>query len=302
MRRLTASAALLAAALLGCAHADCRDSELAVQVLGAGGPVPDLGRASSAYLIWHEGRSRALIDAGGGSYVRFAEAEASFEELELVALSHLHVDHVADLPALLKGGFFGARERPLVVAGPSGGGQFPGVKEWLELQLGPGGAYRYLDWQLDPDRGAWTLDARELDAASRSPMSLELDADLRVTAIGVRHGPVPALAYRVEIAGRTIVFAGDQTGDDPSFVEFARGADLLIMHLAVGEQPDPVAAKLHARPSEIAEIAAAAEAEALLLSHLMARSVAELDRSRASIGARYDGAVSVAEDLGCHRL
>jgi ribonuclease BN (tRNA processing enzyme) len=42
------------------------------------------------------------------------------EDLEVVALSHLHVDHSGDLPSLLKSGYFADRSRPLTLLGPQG--------------------------------------------------------------------------------------------------------------------------------------------------------------------------------------
>jgi ribonuclease BN (tRNA processing enzyme) len=298
---LLACMTLLVGVAAGCARASCARAPLAVQVLGSGGPIPDDARASSAYLIWHEGRARVMIDAGGGSFVRFGEAGARIEDLDLVGLSHLHVDHTGDLPALLEGGFFSERARPLIVTGPEGGGKFPGIEQWLELELGPAGAYRYADWLLEPGARAWHLDVRELDRGPGASSQLQLDG-IELRAMGVEHGPVPALAYRVEIAGRAIVFGGDQNGDVEAFVDFARGADLLIMHHAVGEEPDAVAAKLHAKPSEIAAIAHAAQAETLVLSHHMARSLRELSRSRETITTLYDGQLEVAEDLACYPL
>jgi ribonuclease BN (tRNA processing enzyme) len=295
----------------GCAHQRCSSHALAVQVLGSGGPIADDARASSAYLVWVEGRARVLIDAGGGSFVRFGQAGAQLEDLELVGLSHLHVDHSAELPTLLKSGFFSARARPLIVAGPTGAGSFPGTRGWLEALVGSAGAYAYLDWVLDPERGRWTVEVVELDHTAGTPIELPLvpsaplaegTRGIRVTALGVDHGPVPALAYRVEIDEHVIVFGGDQTGDGPGFVEFAAGAELLIMHHAVGASPDPASARLHATPARIAEIADAAGVETLVLSHHMARSLAELDDSRASIRAGFDGRLEIAEDLACYPL
>ncbi len=44
----------------------CGTNDVAVQVLGSGGPEMK-GRASSGYLIWQQGKARVLIDTGGGS-------------------------------------------------------------------------------------------------------------------------------------------------------------------------------------------------------------------------------------------
>lgn len=84
---------------------------IALQVLSSGGPIADDGRASSSYLIWVDGKSRVLINAGGDAFLRFGEASASFSELDFVGLSHFHADHSADFPALLKSGSFENRGR-----------------------------------------------------------------------------------------------------------------------------------------------------------------------------------------------
>jgi ribonuclease BN (tRNA processing enzyme) len=291
------------AAAPACAHErPCSAAPLAVEVLGSGGPILDDDRASSAYLIWRDGRARVLVDFGGGAALRFAEAGARVEDLELVALSHLHVDHSGDLPALVKSGFFSDRSEPLAILGPDGGGAFPSLDAYLDDSFGEAGAYAYLSWVLDEGRGGWSFAPRILDHQSREGAEVFAGEGLRVEAMGVTHGPVPALAYRVEVDGATVVFSGDQNGDDPEFVDFARGARLLVFHHAVGEHPDPVAAKLHARPSEIGRIAGQAGVETLVLSHHMARSLAELETSLQTIDGEFTGQVEVAADHSCYRL
>ena len=79
----------------------CRATGVAVQILGSGGPRMSHDRASSSYLVWVDGRSKILVDAGGGAFLRFGQADARIDDLSLIAISHLHPDHVSDLPALL---------------------------------------------------------------------------------------------------------------------------------------------------------------------------------------------------------
>jgi len=96
-RTLLLCLVLLLAALT--ARAGC-DAPLALQVLGSGGPqAADGRRAGTAYLVWIQGRARLLIDAGGGTLTRFGAAGARFEDLDLIALTHLHADHAAELEA-----------------------------------------------------------------------------------------------------------------------------------------------------------------------------------------------------------
>ena len=130
------------------AHAAC-PLPTTVQILGSGGPVSDDARASSGYLVWIDGEARLLVDAGGGVFLRFGEAKAKFEALDAIAITHLHADHVGDLLPLLKSGFFSERKRALPIVGPSGGGAFPGINEFMDTMLNEKtGAYRYLSGYL----------------------------------------------------------------------------------------------------------------------------------------------------------
>lgn len=299
---------LLAAAAFSTARVahplDCpgRD-DLAVQVLGSGGPIADDARASAAYVVWIDGASRILIDAGGGAFLRFGEAGARFEDLDFIGLSHFHTDHSADLPALLKSGWFSDRARPLAIAGPGPGGPFPGLQTFLSSMLdAEDGAYGYLSGYLDGSGGGVELTALEVAAGAGGPVALsrEISPRFTVDARYVPHGIVPALAFRVRVGEKVLVFATDQNGEDPAFAEFARHADLLVMHLAIPQDAGEAARRLHATPDRIGQVAAAAEAKALVLSHFMARSLHALDDNVARVRAHYGGQVFVAEDLGCY--
>ncbi|HKJ20538.1 MAG TPA: MBL fold metallo-hydrolase, partial [Woeseiaceae bacterium] len=125
--------------------------------------------------------------------------------------------------------------------------------------------------------------------------------DLSIDAMRVPHGIVPAAAFRVRTGNQTFVFATDQNGADPAFVEFAKGADVLVMHMVVPENVEGVGRRLHAPPSVIGEIAAGAGPGKLVLSHFMARSLADLEQNVSLVRERYKGDVIVAEDLACIR-
>tara|TARA_B100001750_G_scaffold222979_1_gene212827 strand:- start:884 stop:1264 length:381 start_codon:yes stop_codon:yes gene_type:complete len=123
-----------------------------------------------------------------------------------------------------------------------------------------------------------------------------------VDAVGVPHGPVPALGYVVHVGGARVAFTGDQRMDDPRFQTLARGVDLLVAHHAIAEGSRGAAANLHATPSEIGALADAVDAGRLVLSHHMQRALAERDAGLAAIAARYGGPVALADDLDCYPL
>ena len=66
----------------------------------AGAPLPVAGRGGiSSALILDE--RVFVIDCGRGSPSAFAAAGLDFSRLEAVFLTHLHADHVGDLPGML---------------------------------------------------------------------------------------------------------------------------------------------------------------------------------------------------------
>jgi len=278
---------------------------VAVQVLGSGGPIADDARASTAYIVWIDGKSRVLIDAGGGSFLRFGEAHASFNDLELIGLSHFHADHSADFVALLKSGNFANRDRPLTVVGPSGAPRFPGLDEFLHSNLNSEtGAFKYLSGYLDGSGGLPLLIPLEIGPNAQNNRDPLPDVyTISAFAAHVPHGIVPALAFRIEAGrGKAIVFSSDQNGSDPEFGKFAQDASLLVMHMPIPENAGDAAKELHAVPSRVAEIAAAAHADRLLLSHFMARSLSSFDENVEIVREGYNGDLFTAEDLGCFAL
>ena len=256
---------------------------------------PDGASASASYLIWIDGRSRILVDAGGGAFLRFGEAGGRLEDLALIAISHLHPDHVSDLPALLWGDF--VRKSTLPIAGPSGNGDVPSFRTFLNLMFDQQtGAFRMLGSTLRGGGRVAPLDIIVVDPAGAKPATVLERDGLVVTALGVPHGNIPTLAYRVRVGDRAIVFGTDQTGTDPRFVEFARGTDLLVLHMAVGVG---VKSPLHAAPDVVGQLARDAKPARLILSHL---DPGNLDAAVAEVKKHYTGPITVAADLQCTPL
>jgi ribonuclease BN (tRNA processing enzyme) len=287
----------------------CRTAALGVQVLGSGGPFAGTERASTSYLVWVNGRAAAMVDAGGGAFVRFGESGALLESLSLVAVSHLHADHVADLPALLWRSET-ARKEPLPIAGPSGNTAFPGLSVFLKrLFDGATGAFQVLSGTVGGPGSGVPLVVTELDATRTTPVSVLSAGGLRVTALPVAHGNVPAIAYRVEVGNRAIVFSSDQNGKTAGFADFASDADVLVMHLVLSPLAPVAQQGLHALPRTVGEMATAAKARKLVLGHFArpsrfeappdAFSLSDLPASVREVSATYKGPVIVSKDLEC---
>jgi len=261
---------------------NCGANDFALQILGSGGPFGN-GRASAGYLLWIDGQSRIMIDAGGGTFAHFGEAGANIADLQLLAISHFHPDHSAELPALLW-----PQNGQLTIVGPSGDKAFPSIAEFIDGLFGIDGVFRILN-----DRFQFrTIEVDINDEASE----ILNERSVVVRSLGVPHGDVPALGFRVEVGGRSIAFSSDQNGTDPSFVEFVKDVDLLVVHFA-GNEDGSGRADLHAKPSVWGKIANEAEVGRLILSHLSINQ--NFESNLVALKEVYSGPLTIAEDLMC---
>ena len=135
---------------------------------------------------------------------------------------------------------------------------------------------------------------------------------LVVKAIAVDHGPVPAVAFRIEYKDKIIVYSGD-TGTKGSgygksnMITISRDADILIYDTAVMEKgdapPNPLFHLLHTQPSLIAGVAIAADVKKLVLSHLTPVTSPRVKEIKKIIKrAGFDGKIKIAKDLKVYNL
>jgi ribonuclease BN (tRNA processing enzyme) len=269
---------------------------LEVIVLGSGGPRA-FGRAGSSYLVLLDGTPRILVDAGPGAFLRIGELELDLERVDTVLLTHLHIDHSADLPA-----FFNARaltsDGPISyrIFGPAGAVLFPSTSHFVDSYVGDAGAFPYQK----------TFGAREsfavhdLAIALDSPRNKIVDkAGLVVEEIATHHGDCPSVAYRISYKGRVVVFSGDMDASAlPNLVRLAQHADLLIFNCAVLDPPGSPEQlyELHTPPKKIGAAAHASGVKSLLLSHLAPDVEGAREAVRKSIHLTYAGPVAFASD------
>ncbi|PAT31156.1 MBL fold metallo-hydrolase [Vandammella animalimorsus] len=293
----------LAQAATPAAPEGCRNTGLDVVVLGSGGPELGDRRASSSYLLRENGQARFLIDLGPGAALNFERAQGRIEDVQALLFTHLHVDHVGDLPALIKAAFFSRRNQDLPLYGPTGSELFPTTPLFVQRQFGPQGVYPYLADYLSGDE-SFTLKpvAVAADRAQPVPFRTEL-AGFALTAMPVEHGLVPALAWRIEKDGCALVVSGDTSNRGRTLDALAQGADVFIAHNAIPEDSeDRIARLLHMPPSEIGRIAAQAGSRSLVLSHFMRRTEGVQQATAQAIARHYGGPLAFAQDCDIYAL
>jgi ribonuclease BN (tRNA processing enzyme) len=244
-------------------------SAFQVVFLGTGGPRP-AGRAASCNLILIKNKARLLVDAGSGAFTRLGELNVDIGDLDTILLTHLHIDHTADVPSILKARAI-ARTQPIqfTIIGPAGAGLYPSTTRFVDLLFGEGGAWTYENTFGAPQK----IFARDLpiDPAAAPAVVLQTSDGIKVLSVCTHHGDAPADAYRVEYGDHSVTFSGDidPAGLD-NLTKLSMDTDLLVFNCAVLDPPGspPELYSRHTPPKRISEVARAARARRLILSHI----------------------------------
>jgi ribonuclease BN (tRNA processing enzyme) len=144
--------------------------------------------------------------------------------------------------------------------------------------------------------GGVRLDVGVVDVTKAGPSTVFDRQGVAVTALGIPHGNLPTLAYRVQAREVSIVFSSDQTGTNPRFVEFAKGANVLVMHLAIAAG---AMSPLHASPAVVGRVAQEAGVGRLIVSHI---GQFDLDTAIGGLKKFYTGPLTVGADLQCTQV
>ncbi|MES2177289.1 MAG: MBL fold metallo-hydrolase [Gemmatimonadota bacterium] len=247
--------------------------------LGTGTVALSPERVCAGHLV-EAGSVRLLLDCGSGVTHRLAEGGIAWREITHVAFTHFHTDHIGDFATLVfawKYGSLPGRSAPLVVLGPVG------LLALLAKLADAFGA-----WVTDP---GFPMTVQEIVPGER----VELGDGTTLSATKVPH-TAESVAYSVVRGGRRIVYTGD-TGYDPMFGEWARGADLLLCECSL---PAEMAIPEHMTPEQCGALAAAALPRHLVLTHFY--PPVERTDVRGAVAAHYAGPVSLASDLAAFEI
>ncbi len=215
-------------------------------ILGSGSVAPSPERTAPAYWIT-AGNTKLLLECGAGTLHRAAAQGIPWSEATHVAISHFHVDHWGELPAFLfalRWGIEPPRTAPITLIGPSG------FHTRLRLTAGALG-----DWVLDP---GYPVAVREIAPEGTIELSHAVVLEAHKT-VHTEH----SVAYAVRDTDARLVYTGD-TGPDESLARWAEGCDLLLAECSL---PDHRAIDVHLTPSRAGQMARAAKAGQLILTH-----------------------------------
>ena len=362
MKKLSVAACCVVFATSAMAHDHHHNSlpvdkvhgDLSVMVLGSGGPLATTsGRASAGYIVFVDGKARIIMDCGGGTYLRVGQSGATIKDVDTFLISHLHIDHMSDLPAIVKDMYFQnrvanvsttpinyppGRTMPFNVFGPGANGapfaaangilqdgtppkdsdvagiaQYPSTSEFVNNLFNvKTGQDRYLNifsQMISAGVFSYTVTDVSPNWKAYNPQTIVNDHGLKITAVGVNHGPAPAVAFRINYKGHTIVYSGDTSSAGDNMISLAKNADLLIYDTSITDTlpnqapQDKAFFGLHTTPTRMGQVAAAAGVKKLVFSHLTPNTeprMSEVENLVTTAG--YTGEMSIAHDLKVYNV
>jgi len=246
---------------------------LKLVVLGSGTALPVMNRGASGYACIADDGTALLLECGPGSTRRWPQHGITLESARAIVVTHHHVDHVCDLPAVLF-----ARNVPE-----------PPITTPLML-AGPVGHVAHLRG-IEAIYGAAVMDrhgaVRVIELADRDVFDV---GPFRVEARAVQHID-GAIGLRVRCDERTLAFSGD-SGACEALVELCRDVELALLECSY-----PIArpSKSHLTTQTAAETAVRAGVTRLVLTHFYPQCDAA-DREAEVRGAGYRDWLRLAED------
>jgi ribonuclease BN (tRNA processing enzyme) len=238
-----------------------------ITLIGTGVAMPQPHRVQSGILVNLD--SPVLFDCGSGVLPRLRD----YESIEHVFLTHLHLDHVADVMSLIKAKWL-CGSHDLRIYGPSG------TKEWLSRVFD---AYPYMI-------GKMNVEVFEMVDQDRIPVGR-----YEIICVKTAHG-MPSLGYGiVDEAGRVrVVYSGD-TEPIKSIAALASGADLLIHECSF---PDSVAdVTNHTTPRMLGDMMAGVAVGRIILTHLYPHTIGFEEEMVATVHEYCGCDVTIGEDM-----
>ncbi len=181
-----------------------------VLFVGTGDAFGSGGRRNSALLVRTGGR-QVLLDCGPTTLSGLKQLGVDPSEIEAIAISHFHGDHVAGVPFLLIDELYeNPRKAPLTVLGP------PGIESRVNLLCR---AYSYAEGHERP----YNVRFEEFSTGAETEL-----AGLRIRTYPAHHHPeTRPHMLAVDLGTRSLFFTGD-TGWHDALPGYAGAADLLI--------------------------------------------------------------------------
>jgi len=268
-----------------------------VVLLGtAAGPPVYLDRYEASTLV-QAGGETLLFDCGRGATLRLTQYGIRLGKVSKLFLTHLHSDHVVDIPDLFLTPWASgeARQVPFEVWGP------PGTRDMMDALQKAFAFDIHIRRDVDEKYSKAGISVESHDI--KEGVVFEKNG-VKVTAFVVDHGPVkPAFGYRVDYGGHSVTLSGD-TRFSENLIKFSHGVDVIIHETVDGdalranpgnrdkEQIENIIGH-HTTTEEAGVVFSRVKPRLAVYSHFLGTP----ERLIASTRKTYSGPLEVGEDL-----
>ncbi len=280
--------------------------EIRVTVLGSGDPFVKIGQSSASIFIevGNKEKDMFFFDVGSGSVANFNSLQLPITSTTKVFITHLHADHVGDMPTLIWSTAKSGRRDPVEVWGPASNNEKYGTAHFTK-HLEQAFAWDTESMCGHPGQSGAYMVTTEVPY-DKTEVIYERNG-VKITSFPVIHLHFGAVGYKLEYAGRSVVFSGD-TRPCTTLVEAALGADLLIhetfpsvsTYAQKASVPISFAEKIvngvHTTPTMAGKIFKQAGARMSVMWHF-AVDHDTIGPAFAEMRVQYDGPVTIAQDL-----
>ena len=203
-----------------------KNDSLKVVVCGSRSPLPSPGRAESCVLV-EAGNDIYIFDLGNGSVNNLTQYQIPWPNVKAVLITHMHSDHMADLPDAHLQSWIQGRTAPLKVYGPEG---INLVTKGFELAYSAD--YQYRSDHHGDDMLPMNIAGFDAIQIIDNQLIPNDTPGLEILPFVVDHYPVnSAFGFKISYKGRTVVISGD-TIHDGSVQKYSKDVDLLV-HSAI---------------------------------------------------------------------
>ena len=299
LKRLALSVAVLTyMPLLGSVY--CTEEGVRLEVLGSGELALDTPRAAGSYLLWIDNKARLLVNPGAGSYIRYKHSGADFKDLMAIVVTQTGIEQTADLPSLLLASLRQGRAEPLIIFGPHGNENYPSMTQFFERLTSEDGVYPELNaFFTHKSPSGYRVRVRDVEPVGRKRWAQFANETLKLSAVAVRSGEIPSLAWRAESGEKSIVFAGEFSNQRDIVAEFAQNANALVLshRLPTGSRGLPL--DYYVTPEVIGRIATKANVEHVMLGSRGWRTFGRENATQETISSQFNGHQLYADEEEC---
>ncbi|MBT3481397.1 MAG: MBL fold metallo-hydrolase [Opitutales bacterium] len=269
-----------------------KPSSPSVLIAGSGAVRAHPTRGGPCYLVTIDDQN-LLFDCGRCAVHNLSRFGIPVESISETYITHLHFDHICDLPLMLLLSWNNGRSRHMPIFGPKGIGAFleNGLRQAyvadIKSRTAHGKSWDGLDW-----------DTHEI---AKEGLVRETDSFI-IESLATKHAGLLNYNYRIKTPSSKIVITSDSE-PDPRLIEFCRDADLMVVECSGTKEFYDTQAwgGWHMTPEDVGRIAREAGVKKVVLKHLVIESFSKdpdvSEKMAETIRSLHpDGEILVAED------